>query len=298
MAPIRDVPNITLCGFNIPNIVVRQSSTSIGGVWIKRPFVRDINNLNIADSRSWMVEPPQAIPPVVPVTIRAGTPIVDMPGCVRVHKENAKNPNNKNKQLVNDDPKQNVVLCDNGMPYYQPPEYDYRELSWQTVNPNEEEVDEGVNTDEPPAPDLDTPEPPPAGGNRDEPIECPPLNARRVGDLSTNGLERIKEYKLTPDGRVCETIWEPVPTMDQYLPSIGTVSTTATIGAVAATSALLAKPLADLLLKIVKPAVKKVVAKIQKMTGKKEKVLSRRERLLKQREAVAAVKAARKLKGG
>ena len=298
MAPIRDVPNITLGGFNIPNIVVRQSSTSIGGVWIKRPFVRDINNLNIADSRSWMVEPPQAIPPVVPVTIRAGTPIVDMPGCVRVHKENAKNPNNKNKQLVNDDPKQNVVLCDNGMPYYQPPEYDYRELSWQTVNPNEEEVDEGVNTDEPPAPDLDTPEPPPAGGNRDEPIECPPLNARRVGDLSTNGKERIKEYKLTPDGRVCETIWEPVPTMDQYLPSIGTVSTTATIGAVAATSALLAKPLADLLLKIVKPAVKKVVAKIQKMTGKKEKVLSRRERLLKQREAVAAVKAARKLKGG
>ena len=298
MAPIRDVPNITLGGFNIPNIVVRQSSTSIGGVWIKRPFVRDINNLNIADSRSWMVEPPQAIPPVVPVTIRAGTPIVDMPGCVRVHKENAKNPNNKNKQLVNDDPKQNVVLCDNGMPYYQPPEYDYRELSWQTVNPNEEEVDEGVNTDEPPAPDLDTPEPPPAGGNRDEPIECPPLNARRVGDLSTNGKERIKEYKLTPDGRVCETIWEPVPTMDQYLPSIGTVSTTATIGAVAATSALLAKPLADLLLKIVKPAVKKVVGKIQKMTGKKEKVLSRRERLLKQREAVAAVKAARKLKGG
>tara|TARA_B100000579_G_scaffold6320_1_gene4811 strand:- start:605 stop:1582 length:978 start_codon:yes stop_codon:yes gene_type:complete len=234
MDPIRDVPNITLGGFNIPNIVVRQSSTSIGGVWIKRPFVRDINNLNIADNRSWLMDVPQAIPPVVPVTIRAGTPIVDMPGCVRVHKENAKNPNNKNKQLVNDDPKQNVVLCDNGMPYYQPPEYDYRELSWQTVNPNEEEVDEGVNTEEPPAPDLDTPEPPPAGGNTNEPIECPPLNARRVGDLSTNGLERIKEYKLTPDGRVCETIWEPVPTMDQYLPSIGTVSTTATIGAVAA----------------------------------------------------------------
>ena len=298
MDPIRDVPNITLGGFNIPNIVVRQSSTSIGGVWVRRPFVRDINNLNIADNRSWLMDVPQAIPPVVPVTIRAGTPIVDMPGCVRVHKENAKNPNNKNKQLVNDDPKQNVVLCDNGMPYYEPPEYDYRDLSWTTVNTNEEEVDEGVNTEEPPAPDLDTPEPPPAGGNPNEPIECPPLNARRVGDLSTNGQERIKEYKLTPDGRVCETIWEPVPTLDQFLPSIGTVSTTATIGAVAATSALLAKPLADLLLKVIKPVVKKIVGKIQKLRGKKEKVLSRRERLLKQREAVAAVKAARKLKGG
>jgi len=293
MAPIRDVPNITLGGFNIPNIVVRQSSTSIGGVWIKRPFVRDINNLNIADSRSWMVEPPQAIPPVVPVTIRAGTPIVDMPGCVRVHKENAKNPNNKNKQLVNDDPKQNVVLCDNGMPYYQPPEYDYRELSWQTVNPNEEEVDEGVNTDEPPTPDLDTPEPPPAGGNTNEPVECPPLNARRVGDLSTNGLERIKEYKLTPDGRVCETIWEPVPTMDQYLPSIGTVSTTATIGAVAATSALLAKPLADLLLKIVKPAVKKVIAKVNAIRGKQEKRLSAFEKRIEQRHRNQAIRTLR-----
>ena len=146
MDPIRDVPNITLGGFNIPNIVVRQSTVNIGGVWIKQPSIRDISNVQIADSRNWMVEPPQAIPPVVPVTVNAGTPIVNMPGCVKVHKENAKNPNSKNKQLVNDDPKQNVVLCDNGMPYYQPPDYDYRELSWQTVNPNKEEVDEGVNT--------------------------------------------------------------------------------------------------------------------------------------------------------
>ena len=166
------------------------------------------------------------------------------------------------------------------------------------IGRNKEEVDEGVNTDEPPAPDLDTPEPPPAGGNTNEPVECPPLNARRIGDISASGKEKIKEYKLTPDGRICETIWEPVPVVEQYLPAMGTVTTTATIGAVAATSALLAKPLADLLLKVIKPVVKKVVGKVKKILGKKEKVLSRRERLLKQREAVAAVKAARKLKGG
>ena len=297
MAPIRDLPNITLGGFNIPNIVVRQQSVNLGGIWIRKPRVRDISDVQIADARNWMVEPPQAIPPVVPVTVNAGTPIVNMPGCVKVHKENARE-RNKNKQLVNDDPKQNVVLCDNGMPYYQPPDYDYRELSWMTVNPNEEEVDEGINTDEPPAPDIDTPEPPPTGPNTASDIECPPPNARRIGDLNQAGTEKVTGYKLSVDKKVCITEWEEVPFMEQYLPSISVVTTTAGIATVATTSALLAKPLADLLLKVVKPAVKKLIAKVkEKVLKKKPPVLSRRERLLKQREANAAVKAARKLKG-
>ena len=42
----------------------------------------------------------------------------------------------------------------------------------------------------------------------------------------------------------------------------GKVTTTASIAVVATTSALLAKPLVDLLLKAVKPAVKKVMKKI------------------------------------
>ena len=298
MDPIRDLPNITLGGFNIPNIVVRQQSVNLGGIWIRKPRVRDISDVQIADARNWMVEPPQAIPPVVPVTVNAGTPIVNMPGCVKVHKENAKNPNSKNKQLVNDDPKQNVVLCDNGMPYYEPPNYDYRELSWMTVNPNEEEVDEGLNTEEPPAPDIDTPEPPPTGPNTASDIECPPPNARRIGDLNQAGTEKVTGYKLSVDKKVCITEWEEIGFAEQYLPSISVVTTTAGIATVATTSALLAKPLADLLLKVVKPAVKKLIAKVkEKVLKKKPPVLSRRERLLKQREANAAVKAARKLKG-
>ena len=228
MAPIRDLPNITLGGFNIPNIVVRQQSVNLGGIWIRKPRVRDISDVQIADARNWMVEPPQAIPPVVPVTVNAGTPIVNIPGCVKVHKENARE-RNKNKQLVNDDPKQNVVLCDNGMPYYQPPDYDYRELSWQTVNPNEEEVDEGVNTDEPPAPDIDTPEPPPTGPNTASDIECPPPNARRIGDLNQAGTEKVTGYKLSVDKKVCITEWEEIGFAEQYLPSISVVTTTAGI---------------------------------------------------------------------
>ena len=87
-------------------------------------------------------------------------------------------------------------------------------------------------------------------------------------------LERLllHQHKLNDmvrqDGKICETIWEPVPFVDQYLPSAGVVTTTAGIAAVATTSALLAKPLADLLLKVVKPVIKKVIGKVQKILGK------------------------------
>ena len=297
MDPIRDIPNITTSGLGIPNITVRQHSINIGGIWVRKPFVRDIGIDYIAD-RTWMATPPSMNVPDIPVTQQVGVPIVNMPGCVKVHKENARNPTNKNKMLVNDDPKQNVVLCDAGMPYYEPPDYDYRELSWMTVNPNEEEVEEGVDVDEPPAPDIDTPEPPPTGPNTAGDIECPPPNARRIGDLNQAGTEKVVGYKLSVDKKLCITEWEEVPFLEQYLPSVSVVTTTAGIATVATTSALLAKPLADLILKVVKPAVKKLIAKVkEKVLKKKPPVLSRRERLLKQREANQAVKAARKLKG-
>jgi hypothetical protein len=205
----------------------------------------------------------------VPVTVYAGTPIIDMPGCVVTHKENTGRDPSLNKNLVNDDPKGNVVLCDAGMPYYEPPNYDARELTWQTVTPDQEEGDEGVDTGDP---DLTTPETPgvPDTPNTDGTIECPPPNARRIGDRNQKGDEQVKEYKLTPDGKICETIWEPVPAVEQFLPSMGIVTTTATIATVATASALFAKPLADLLLKAVKPAIKKAMTKIQKLLGKKE----------------------------
>ena len=252
---------------SIPNIQVNGTGIRfIGTIKPDNTIVNRIGVNGIADARIWLVQPPQAIPVTVPVTVLAGTPIVNMPGCVKVHKENAKE-KNINKMLVNDDPKGNVVLCDAGAPYYEPPDYDYRELTWQTITQPQDEV-EGVDTgDTPPAPDLDTPEPPPTGGGEEE-VECPPINARRIGDLNQEGTEKVKEYKLTPDGKICETIWEPVPVVEQYLPSVATVSTTASIAAVATTSALLAKPLADLLLKVVKPVVKKAIAKVQKILGK------------------------------
>ena len=261
------IPLIGIGNQTIPRVTVNGT-----GIPLVQPInsgVRSINNIQIADNRVWMQTPPQAIPIAVPVTVNAGTPVVYMPGCVTVHKENAKRDPSSNKNLVNDDPKGQTTLCDAGMPSYLPADYDYRELSWQTVYQDQEEVDEGVETQEQDPIDAPAPPPPPpAGGETAGEVECPPLNARRIGDLNQAGTEKIKEYKLTVDGKRCETIWEPVPVIEQYLPSVATISTTATIATVATASALFAKPLADLILKVVKPVVKKVIAKVQKILGK------------------------------
>ena len=52
------------------------------------------------------------------------------------------------------------------------------------------------------------------------------------------------------------------------MPSPQIATTTAVIASVAASSALLAKPLADLLLRVVKPAVKQVMTKVNAILGK------------------------------
>ena len=303
MSEVHNIPNITTNGSSIPLIQVnRTNPIQINGTGIQ--FVQNIQSTNatispiginqIADARVWVKNAPTVIPPTVPVTEVIGSPVVNMPGCVKVHKENVKE-RNRNKMLVDDDPKGNTVLCDAGAPYYQPADYDYRGLSWQTVYNESDEVPEGVDTGEPPAPEIpDAPSPPETPGETAGKVECPPPNARRIGDLNQAGTEKVIGYKLTPDGKICETQWEALGFAEQYLPSVPIVSTTATIALVATSSALLAKPLADLLLKVVKPVIKKVVAKVKKIMGKSDPVLSTRERLLAQRDRNRAIMELRK----
>ena len=241
------IPDIPVVGGDgIPFIQV--NGTGVKLIQTIRPTnttIRPIGVGAIADSRVWVIQPPAVNTLTVPVTTVVGTPIVNMPGCVKVHKENAKNPKNRNKMLVDDDPKGNTVLCDAGAPYYEPADYDYRGLSWQTIYQESEEAPEGIDTGEPPTPEVpDAPPAPETPGETAGNVECPPPNARRIGDRNQKGDEQVKEYKLTPDGKICETIWEPVPAVEQYLPSIGVVTTTATIATVATASALFAKPLA------------------------------------------------------
>ena len=266
------IPKVTVNGTGIPLIPVQDSGViSIRDI---NAGIRSINDIQIADNRVWVVNPPEAIPVDVPVTVLAGTPVVNMPGCVTVHKENAKNPANRNKMLVNDDPKQNVTLCDAGMPYYQPPDYDYRELSWQTVYMNQDEEAEGLDTEgeTPNAPVPDAPSPPPAGGEYKDP-DCPGPLDPRIGAVGPSEKEKVVGHELQPDPnnlnkKICVALYEDINIVEQYLPSAQVATTTAVIASVAASSALLAKPLADLILKVVKPAVKKVIGKVNAILGK------------------------------
>ena len=298
---VYNVPYSNVPSANLPNIntgvigvdPIGNQYVQINGIWVRTPKVSNVEIGELAD-RSWLDNPPQAVPKVVPVTINAGTPIVDMPGCVKVHKENVKQ-QSKNKMLVNDDPEGNTVLCDAGAPFYEPADYDYKDLSWETIYTETDQEAGGIDTGgDVPAPDIDPPSPPKTPPQTAEDIDCPPANARRIGDLNQAGTEKVTGYKLSPDKLTCITEWEELSFTEQYLPSVPIVSTTATIAVVATSSALLAKPLADLLLKVVKPVIKKVVAKVKSILGKTDPVLSVRERQSAQRDRNQAIQTLKK----
>jgi hypothetical protein len=94
------------------------------------------------------------------------------------------------------------------------------------------------------------------------------------------------------------TVEPQIPWTQKYLPEPAAVTTTASIAFIATTSALLAKPIADLILKLVKPTVKKVTKKVAKIRGKKEVVLSLQERRQEQSETNHAKAMMRKLLKG
>ena len=283
------IPDINMNNPSIPNVGI-----GVGGIRNINVWSANVRDVDIPDARIWMEEPPEAVPIDVPVVVNIGKPIVDMPGCVTVHKENTGRDPSKNKMLVNDDPKGNTTLCDSGMPSYQPVDYQSQGLTWTTVVPEEPEPD-GVDSEPPPPPDLDTPSPeiPPTGGVEPE-KECPGPSDLRVGDYATSGNEKVVGHEWNKDQTKCITLWEDVGFVEKYLPSPQVVTTTATIAVVATSSALLAKPLADLLLKVIKPVVKKISAKVKKVLGKSEKVLSVAERREEQRDRNQAIRTLRK----
>ena len=266
----------------IPEIRINGNIIQIPriGEFIGTNAIRDVqvSDVRIPTTRIYT---PTVIPPEQPVVINIGKPIVDMPGCVKVHKENVRQ-RSKNKMLVDDDPKGNTVLCDNGMPYYQPPDYQPNRLTWTTVTPKEPEAD-GINTEQPDIPTPEVPGTPKIPPTKEEEKECPGPRDLRVGDFTTSKDEKVIGHEWNSDETICITLYEDVTWVDKYLPSPSVVTTTGGIALVATSSALLAKPLADLLLKVIKPLVKKVVAKVKTILGKTEKSPSLSERRNEQR---------------
>ena len=280
------IPYINMRNLNVPNVGIR-------GVRDVNVRMASLRKLDIPETYLWTDRASDAIPPDVPVTVMIGKPIVDMPGCVTVHKENLKQ-RSKNKMLVDDDPKGNTTLCDSGMPSFQAIDYQHNQLTWTTVVPEEPEREPQENQP-PPEPDITAPSTdiPPTPETVTE-KECPGPNDLRVGDYATSGNEKVVGHEWNNDQTKCITLWEDVGFVEKYLPSPQIVTTTATIAVVATSSALLAKPLADLLLKVIKPLVKKISAKVKKLMGKSDPVLSVRERMEEQRDRNQAIRTLKK----
>ena len=242
-----------------------------------------MGEIGIRDIPNWLKEPPQAIPPSVPVTQEVGVPIVNIPGCVEAHEAN-----NKSNKVGIDDENGLVTYCDGQTPSFNPIDYNPDEMEF--------EYKQEVPPVKPPAqPEVKAPETPKTKVPK---VECP-TEAQKlkepVGTFVENGTKKITSYKLV--GKECIPVKEDVKIPDQIIqaiPSAGSVTTTAGIAVVATTSALLAKPLADLVLKAVKPTVKKVIKKIAAIRGKSVPVQSLRDRQAEQRLRNHAI---RKLKG-
>ena len=187
-----------------------------------------------------------------PFILHIGSPVVDMPGCVKFHPDSADNRETPN--LKEEDSQGTKVLCDGQYPMYDAMDYTPEDLLIQ--------VDTPPPVVQPP-PEIDPPEVPPTGDIGGEEVPCPGPNNLRVGDLTLSGDERATGHELSADGKTCITLYEPTTPAEKFLPSANQASTTLAI-AVIATAGAAATPL---LLRLIKPAVKKAIATIQKKVG-------------------------------
>ena len=225
----------------------------------------NIQSISIPQARSWMYQIPAVPNNDPPVTLQLGFPIVELPGCVEAH------PDNKigasylplDRNLVNDDPNGVTILCPNGeYPSYDAINYEPDQLTI-TREPEPPPVS--------PPPEVEPPAIPPTGNlGGEKEIPCPGPNQLRVGDLTQSGDERVIGHRLLDDGKTCETLYEPTSAIEKYLPPLNQASTVTAL-AVVATAGAAATPL---LIRIIRPVVKKIWATIQKKLGKDVKRLS------------------------
>ena len=224
----------------------------------------NIKDIQIKNNHYWSIQQPNVDYLIPPVVINIGNPIVNIPGCVKMHKDNQYHNNGLpiDKNLIEDDPDRVVTVCDAQYPSYDAMNYEPEKMLF---------------TQEIPVPPVKPPPDPPEFKPNEIPetqtenVPCPGPNQLRIGDLTQSGDERVVGHKLSDDGKICETLYEPTTIVEKYIPPLNQVSTVGAL-AVVATAGAAATPL---LIRIVKPAIKKIWKTIQKKLGKDVKEPSR-----------------------
>ena len=225
--------------------------------------IPQINNVGVGDVNVFRIEVPQiySLPPAtqtVPFILNIGSPVVDLPGCVKYHPDSAKNRETPN--LKEDDSNGTRVLCDGDYPTYDAMDYTPEDLNIYVETPPPKV--------EPPPDPPGAPETPDTGGLTED-VPCPGPAQLRVGDVTQSGDEKVVGHEL--QGTTCVTLYEPTSPLEKYIPPVNQVSTVTAL-AVVATAGAAATPL---LIRVIRPVIKKIWATIQKKVGKTPTKLTR-----------------------
>ena len=175
-------------------------------------------------------------------------PIVDIPGCVRVHRNNL-------TSLIDSDKDEygTYTECGNfSIPSFEPLQYNPNEFVYtQSETPQNQEQEFVQPTVEPPKYEPKK--------KKDDPlfVACPGKKDQRVGDYRNEfKLERVIGHERSEDGTECITLYESTKFIEQYIPNPPQLVSTAVIATVAAST--------PLLLNLVKPLVKNIIKKLTK----------------------------------
>ena len=225
--------------------------------------IPQINNVGVGDVNVFRIEVPQiySLPPAtqtVPFILNIGSPVVDLPGCVEYHPDAADNRETPN--LKEDDSNGTRVLCDGDYPTYNAMDYTPEDLNIYVETPPPKV--------EPPPDPPGAPETPDTGGLTED-IPCPGPAQLRVGDVTQSGDEKVVGHEL--QGTTCVTLYEPTSPLEKYIPPVNQVSTVTAL-AVVATAGAAATPL---LIRVIRPVIKKVWTTVQKKLGKTPTKLTR-----------------------
>lgn len=227
-----------------------------------------MGRIGVPEIPTWRSIPPQSIPSEPPITLMLGFPVGDMPGCVETRNAQPGNPD-----AYTNDERGNFTVCDGTMPSFPaaldvtPGTLTYGSAKPPAIEAPKEKPAASQQPAKSPSPEASNPTGIP---NVDTELPCPPPDAIPIGAKNKLQTAVITGYKRV-DGE-CKTQFKSldIPAiLGNHLPGSPVVVTTATIAVVATTAAVLAKPLGDILLKVIKPLVKKTIKKIKEKLGKK-----------------------------
>ena len=205
-----------------------------------------INKVEIHDIPIWKTD--------IQTLNNISKPIVDIPGCVRVHRNNL-------TSLIDSDKDEygTYTECGNfSIPSFEPLQYNPNEFVYtQSETPTNQEQEFVQPTVEPPRYEPKK--------KKDDPlfVACPGKKDQRVGDYRNEfKLERVIGHERSEDGTECITLYESTKFIEQYIPNPPQLVSTAVIATVAAST--------PLLLNIVKPLVKNIIKKLTKKKNNKK----------------------------